>query len=136
MNFLLIFPSAFSLPEETATAKIIGGYRIPARTPTVVDWKRLNTTPAIWGSDGELFRPERFANLSPHAYRYGLLRYGIGRGRCLGKNIADLILKMATLAVLERYTIRPGKGNGVRQDRFTVTSEDEIEFTPIEAACG
>ncbi|GKZ36801.1 hypothetical protein AbraIFM66950_008033 [Aspergillus brasiliensis] len=122
----------FSLPEKTATEKTIGGYRIPAQTSTVIDWKRLNTTPAIWGSDGERFRPERFADISPTAYRYGLLRFGIGRGRCLGKNIADMMLKMVTVAIVQRYYMAPaGKEKGTRQDRFTVTSEKEIEFTPI-----
>ncbi|KAE8408054.1 cytochrome P450 [Aspergillus pseudonomiae] len=122
----------FSLPEKTAAEKIIGGYRIPAQTPAVIDWKRLNTTPAIWGSDGERFRPERFADISPMAYRYGLLRFGIGRGRCLGKNIADMMLKMVTVAIVQRYFMTPaGKEKGTRQDRFTVTSEEEIEFTPI-----
>ncbi|GAB1196915.1 hypothetical protein APSETT444_006195 [Aspergillus pseudonomiae] len=107
-------------------------YRIPAQTPAVIDWKRLNTTPAIWGSDGERFRPERFADISPMAYRYGLLRFGIGRGRCLGKNIADMMLKMVTVAIVQRYFMTPaGKEKGTRQDRFTVTSEEEIEFTPI-----
>ncbi|PLB38073.1 cytochrome P450 [Aspergillus candidus] len=122
----------FSLPEKTAAEKIIGGYRIPAQTPAVIDWKRLNTTPAIWGSDGECFRPERFADISPMAYRYGLLRFGIGRGRCLGKNIADMMLKMVTVAIVQRYLMNPaGKEKSTRQDRFTVTSEEEIEFTPI-----
>lgn len=122
----------FSLPEKTAAEKVIGGYLIPAQTPVVIDWKRLNTTPAIWGSDGEQFRPERFADISPTAYRYGLLRFGIGRGRCLGKNIADMMLKMVTVAIVQRYFMKPaGKEKGTRQDRFTVTSEEEIVFTPI-----
>ncbi|GAB1213873.1 hypothetical protein ATERTT37_003026 [Aspergillus terreus] len=103
-------------------------------TPVVIDWKRLNTTPAIWGSDGEQFRPERFADISPTAYRYGLLRFGIGRGRCLGKNIADMMLKMVTVAIVQRYFMKPaGREKGTRQDRFTVTSEEEIVFTPIRS---
>ncbi|EJP64645.1 Cytochrome P450 CYP5293A1 [Beauveria bassiana ARSEF 2860] len=122
----------FSLPEKTAAKKVIGGYLIPAKTPVVIDWKRLNTTPAIWGSDGEQFRPERFADISPTAYRYGLLRFGMGRGRCLGKNIADMMLKMAAVAIVQRFSMVPaGKEKGTRQDRFTVTSEQEIEFTPL-----
>ncbi|KAJ5555318.1 Cytochrome P450 [Penicillium sp. DV-2018c] len=121
----------FSLPEKTATEKVIWGYLIPAQTPTVIDWKRLNTTPTVWGSDGDIFRPERFAKISPTAYRYGLLRFGIGRGRCLGKNIADIMLKMVTVAIVERYIMKPGQEKGIRQDRFTVTSEGEIQFIPI-----
>ncbi|KGQ04425.1 25-hydroxyvitamin D-1 alpha hydroxylase [Beauveria bassiana D1-5] len=102
----------FSLPEKTAAKKVIGGYLIPAKTP--------------------VFRPERFADISPTAYRYGLLRFGMGRGRCLGKNIADMMLKMAAVAIVQRFSMVPaGKEKGTRQDRFTVTSEQEIEFTPL-----
>lgn len=120
------------MPEKTATEKFIGGYLIPAQTPVVIDWKRLNTTPIVWGNDGERFRPERFANLSPATYRYGLLRFGMGRGRCLGKNIADMMLKMVTVAIVQRFAMKPaGKEEGTRKDRFTVTSEKEIAFTPI-----
>ncbi|KAL4994330.1 cytochrome P450 [Aspergillus recurvatus] len=44
---------AFSLPECTAVSKEIGGYRVPARCPVVIDAKRLNADPATWGKDGD-----------------------------------------------------------------------------------
>ncbi|GAB1211743.1 hypothetical protein ATERTT37_000867 [Aspergillus terreus] len=122
----------FSLPEKTATDKIIGGYHIPAGTPTIIDWKRLNTTPEIWGADSEVFCPERFASISPTAYRYAFLRFGIGSRRCMGQNIAIVMLKMAVIEVLRRYSMKVGYDSGIRNDRFTVTSEGEIEFISIE----
>ncbi|KAL5357896.1 cytochrome P450 [Aspergillus floccosus] len=121
----------FSLPEKTAIDKIIGGYHIPAGTPTIIDWKRLNTTPGIWGADSEVFRPERFAGISPTAYRYAFLRFGIGSRRCMGQNIAIVMLKMVVIEVLGRYSMTMGSDSGIRNDRFTVTSEGEIEFIPI-----
>ncbi|KAG2412227.1 hypothetical protein HFD88_009784 [Aspergillus terreus] len=122
----------FSLPEKTATDKIIGGYHIPADTPTIIDWKRLNTTPEIWGADSEVFRPERFASISPTAYRYAFLRFGIGSRRCMGQNIAIVMLKMVVIEVLGRYSMKMGNDSGIRDDRFTVTSEGEIDFSSIE----
>ncbi|EKG19768.1 Cytochrome P450 [Macrophomina phaseolina MS6] len=121
----------FSLPERTAQDKLIGGFFVPARTAVVIDWRRLNTSAAIWGADGEEFRPERFANLSASQYRYGLLRFGMGRGRCLGKNIADMMLKLSLLTVVERFVVRPRDGEVFRRDTFTVTSQSEIEFERI-----
>ena len=85
--------------------KKINGYRIPAGTPTVIDIRRLNTNIGVWGPDGEVFRPERFVNMSPAQYRYAMLRFGIGPGKCMGKNMADVLLKMATIAVLEKYSL-------------------------------
>lgn len=96
-----------------------------------MDWKRLNTTPAIWGSDSELFRPERFASMSPMSYRYAFLRFGFGRERCLGKNIAEIMLKLVLISIVQQYDMKPGKNDGIRQDKFTVTSDGEIGFTPI-----
>ncbi|KAL2045406.1 hypothetical protein ABVK25_012118 [Lepraria finkii] len=97
----------FSLPECTAVEKIIGKYRIPAQTPAVIDVRRLNSNPITWGSDGDVFRPERFAGLSSAQYRYGFMRFGVGSGKCMGKHMADVLLKMTAVAVLERYEIGP-----------------------------
>ena len=97
--------SVFSPAECTAVEKKISGYRIPAGTPTVIDMRRLNTNVAVWGSDSEVFRPERFLDMSPTKYRYAMLRFGIGPGKCMGKHMADVLLKMTTMAVLEKYSL-------------------------------
>ncbi|KAM3429057.1 hypothetical protein MY4824_008480 [Beauveria thailandica] len=123
----------FSLPEKTAIDKEIGGYYVPSGSTVVIDWKRLNTAPAVWGHDSEMFRPERFAGMSPLSYRHAFLRFGFSRERCLGKNISDIILKTILMATLESYTLKPSKHSAVRKDRFTVTLDDEVEFTPIKA---
>ncbi|KAM0666013.1 hypothetical protein ACQRIU_005357 [Beauveria bassiana] len=124
----------FSLPEKTAIDKEIGGYHVPSGSTVVIDWKRLNTAPVVWGDDSETFRPERFAGMSPLSYRHAFLRFGFSRERCLGKNISDIILKTILMATLESYTLKPSKHSAVRKDRFTVTLDDEVEFTPIKTA--
>ncbi|KAJ4159562.1 uncharacterized protein LMH87_008460 [Akanthomyces muscarius] len=122
----------FSLPEKTAIDKEIGGYFVPSGSAVVIDWKRLNTAPSVWGDDSEVFRPERFVGMSPTSYRHAFLRFGFSRERCLGKNISEIILKTILIATLEGYSLRPSKHNAVREDRFTVTLDDEVEFTPIK----
>ena len=97
----------FSPAECTAVEKNICGYCIPAGTPTVIDMRRLNTNIGVWGSDAEVFRPERFLDMPPAQYRYAMLRFGIGPGKCMGKNMADVLLKMTTIAVLEKYSLMP-----------------------------
>ncbi|KKY25509.1 putative cytochrome p450 monooxygenase [Phaeomoniella chlamydospora] len=110
LESLRISPAlSFSPPECTASEKVISGYHIPPKTPTVIDVRRLNTYPELWAPDPDEFRPERFENLAPSRYRYGLLRWGIGPGKCMGKNMADLLLKMTVSAVLERYSLSPAK---------------------------
>ncbi|GIJ91177.1 hypothetical protein Asppvi_010142 [Aspergillus pseudoviridinutans] len=98
---------AFSLPECTAVPKEIGGYRVPARCPVVIDAKRLNADPATWGKDGDTYRPERFRDIPPSKPRYGFMRFGVGAasGRCLGKHLADVLFKLTLMAVFVRYSL-------------------------------
>jgi cytochrome P450 monooxygenase len=105
------YVAAFSLPECTAVPKEIGGYRIPARCPVVIDAKRLNADPATWGKDGDTYRPERFRDILPSKLRYGFMRFGVGAasGRCLGKHLADTVFKLTLMAVLERYSLHSGQ---------------------------
>ncbi|CBF80479.1 hypothetical protein AN8408.2 [Aspergillus nidulans FGSC A4] len=99
--------AAFSLPECTAVPKEIGGYRVPARCPVVIDAKRLNADRATWGKDGDTYRPERFRDIPPSKSRYGFMRFGVGAasGRCLGKHLADTLFKLTLIAVIERYSL-------------------------------
>ncbi|KAI9723332.1 MAG: hypothetical protein M1812_001215 [Candelaria pacifica] len=125
----------FSLPECTAIPKTIGGYRIPAGTPVVIDWRRLNSESEVWGSDGHQFRPERYAEISSSQYRYSLLRFGIGPRKCLGKNMADLITKLTIVTVLEGYRLSGVMGNVVlRKDRFTCTPQQLLQFNSLSKA--
>lgn len=126
--------AGFSLPEKTAIDKEIGGYYVPSGTNIVIDWKRLNTSSSVWGEDSEVFRPERFAGLSPTSYRHAFLRFGFSRERCLGKNISEMILETILIATLESYVLKPSKDKAVRKGRFTVTPDDEVEFIPITVA--
>lgn len=84
---------------------MIGRYKIPAQTPIIIDVRRLNTNALTWGPDGGEFRPERFAKLSPNEYRYGFMRFGVVSSKCLGKHMADVLMKVAIITVLEQYKI-------------------------------
>ena len=120
----------FSPAECTAVEKKISGYWIPAGTPTVIDMRRLNTNIGVWGSDGEVFRPERFLDMSPSQYRYAMLRFGIGPGKCMGKNMADVLLKMTTIAVLENYSLIPCQDKDAQNGGPAGPPRSEISFVP------
>ncbi|RAQ53733.1 cytochrome P450 monooxygenase [Aspergillus flavus] len=124
----------FTLPECNASPKRIGGFHIPAHTPTIVDVNRLNKNESIWGTEADAFRPERFFGLDPARYRFGFVRWGIGRDKCLGKNMAEVILKLAILAVTDKYTLHvspalPGQGEK-SEAGFTINRDVEVEFRP------
>jgi len=118
----------FSLPECTAVRKNIGGYDVPPNTAVIIDAGRLNTDSITWGPDGKTFRPERFRDMPQSSCRYGFMRFGVGAasGKCLGRNVADIVFKMTTLAVVERYLL-----NRVTGDDAEGAASSKISFTPI-----
>ncbi|KAK3693045.1 cytochrome P450 CYP5293A1 [Podospora appendiculata] len=124
----------FSPASCTAEDKTIGGYRIPAKTTCVADCWRINTHRGSWGADAETFRPERFANLPPASYRFSFIRWGVGSNRCMGKNMAELLLKMTAMEVLERYELRvPAAKMEAVEDQDTITNKLQggIEFVRL-----
>ncbi|CAI7621821.1 unnamed protein product [Penicillium manginii] len=127
---------SFSVPEHTTVDKVIGRYKIPAHTPFVIDVCRLNTNALTWGADGSEFRPERFSELSPNDYRYGFMRFGIVSGKCLGKHMADVLMKVALIIILEKYKIEEVEMNiGVKPgDLAFITHVDEALEYGVELA--
>lgn len=109
--------------ECTAIDKKIGGYNVPANTAVSIDSRRLNTDPCTWGEDSGEFRPERFLQMPLSKCRYSLMRFGAGgaSGRCLGKNLADLIFKLVVMVVVERFTLGEPHGLDV----------SKVEFRPL-----
>lgn len=99
-----------------------------------MDVNRLNKNESIWGTEADAFRPERFFGLDPARYRFGFVRWGIGRDKCLGKNMAEVILKLAILAVTDKYTLHvppalPDQGEK-SEAGFTINRDVEVEFRP------
>lgn len=95
---------------------MIGRYNVPAQTPIVIDVRRLNTNAGTWGPDSAHFQPDRFARLSPTEYRYGYMRFGVASGKCLGKHMADVLMKVAIITVLKQYKIEEvEKVRGVKE---------------------
>jgi cytochrome P450 len=82
---------------------------IPANTAVVIDTRRLNNEAATWGTNSSDFDPDRFLSIRPDRLRCGFIRFGAGAasGRCLGKNVADIVFKLVTIAALETFTLRP-----------------------------
>ena len=130
------------MPETTGPdPKYIGSFLIPPHTSVAIDLKTLNTQSPIWGSDGHIFRPLRWRGLSPSAVRYSFHRYGMGPRKCMGKNVANVAIKMLMITLLEKYEIvadAEGEGEDMkyRTDRFTRTPEKEVEFRALSGRGG
>ena len=106
------------MPECTAQTKAIGGYSIPAGTAVVIDTRQLNNNTSTFGKDSTEFNPDRFLRTETEKLRCGFMRFGAGAaaGRCLGKNAADVLFKMVTVAILQEFTLSVVQQGGEHRD--------------------
>ncbi|ORX94548.1 cytochrome P450 [Clohesyomyces aquaticus] len=143
MESIRLCPAAwFSLPEYATSDMMISGYRIPSGTPCIIDWWRLNTQSPIWNSvevSGTLFSPQRFQKLVPQDYRWSFLQFGLGSRKCIGKNVARVMMKTFLVMVLKEWELQTvGSAKDAEQemvdtkpDRFTVTPDQRLRFVRI-----
>lgn len=99
--------AAFSVPQAAPTDRIVGGFLVPAGTNIIVDTHALNINNAYWGPDGETYRPARFLEgRKSSELRYQFWRFGFGPRQCLGKYVADLIIRVVVARLVEGYHLR------------------------------
>ncbi|KAF5581616.1 cytochrome P450 monooxygenase monooxygenase [Fusarium pseudocircinatum] len=98
--------AAFSVPQAIPTDRVINGYLFPAGTNFIVDAYALNQRNQFWGNDGLEYRPERHLSLSPVKSRYHLWRFGFGPRQCMGKYVADMMLRVILIYLVEGYELQ------------------------------
>ncbi|KAK4868050.1 hypothetical protein LT330_007248 [Penicillium expansum] len=99
--------ASFSIPQAAPTQRVVGNYIIPAGTQFVVDTHGLNIGDANWGADRGQYRPQRFLGQNAATWRYQFWRYGFGPRQCLGKHVADIMLKTIMAYLIENYRLTP-----------------------------
>jgi cytochrome P450 len=82
---------------------VVGGYRIPAGTSVLVDAYALNIRNPFWSVDGSEFRPERWENLKLGETRYNMWRFGFGPRNCMGRILAEKILRITLIELIKDY---------------------------------
>ncbi|KAF4948218.1 hypothetical protein FGADI_9810 [Fusarium gaditjirri] len=98
--------AAFSVPQAIPTDRVINGYLFPAGTNFIVDAYALNQRNQFWGNDGLEYRPERHVSLSPVKFRYHFWRFGFGPRQCMGKYVADMMLRAILVHLLQGYELQ------------------------------
>ncbi|KAL2412777.1 Bimodular acetylaranotin synthesis protein ataTC [Exophiala dermatitidis] len=122
--------AAFTVPQAAPTDRVIDDYTIPARTSFVVDAFALNIRNDYWGEDRFSYRPQRFLDMSRSDTRYRYWRFGFGPRQCLGKYVAELILRTVTVRLLSRFILHvPASESKLWQrDRETWISQPKIKL--------
>ncbi|KAF5591245.1 cytochrome P450 monooxygenase monooxygenase [Fusarium subglutinans] len=98
--------AAFSVPQAIPTDRVISGYLFPAGTNFIVDAYALNQRNQFWGKNSLEYHPERFLSLSPVKLRYNFWRFGFGPRQCMGKYVADMMLKVILVHLVEGFELQ------------------------------
>lgn len=100
--------AAFSVAQSAPTPRLVDGYLIPAHTSFVVDSYALNIRNPFWGADSETYRPQRFLESRKGMateMRYNYWRFGFGPRQCMGKHVADLVIRMLLVELVEGFEL-------------------------------
>lgn len=100
--------AAFSVPQSAPTPRVVDGFMIPAGTDFIVDAYGLNNRNlSFWGHDAALFRPERFLEHTKGAtdLRYHFWRFGFGPRQCMGRYLADFVIRALVIHLVEYYDL-------------------------------
>ncbi|KAI1120159.1 putative cytochrome P450 monooxygenase [Nemania abortiva] len=97
--------AAFSVPQAAPTARVVDGFLIPAGTDFIVDSLSLNIRNDFWGPDSTQYKPERFLAVGRVGLRYHLWRFGFGPRQCMGKYIADIIIRALLVHLVNNYDL-------------------------------
>ncbi|KAH8723054.1 cytochrome P450 [Phaeosphaeriaceae sp. PMI808] len=95
--------AAFSVPQSAPTERLVSGYIIPTGVNYIVDAYALNIRSEYWGSDRATYRPQRFLDRCTSEMRYNFWRFGFGPRQCLGKYVADLIIRSILVQLISNY---------------------------------
>ncbi|XP_036961177.1 cytochrome P450 3A27-like [Acanthopagrus latus] len=99
-----LYPIANRLERVSKASVEINGLTIPKGTVAMVPIYTLHRDPSLW-PEPDAFKPERFSkenkgNIDPYAF----LPFGAGPRNCIGMRFALLMMKLALVEILQRFT--------------------------------
>ncbi|XP_054850804.1 cytochrome P450 3A24-like isoform X2 [Eublepharis macularius] len=106
---LRLYPAGGRIERVCKRTTEINGVTIPEGTVIVIPANVLHRDPEYW-PEPEEFRPERFSKENKESIDpYTFLPFGAGPRNCIGMRFALLVLKVAVVFLLQRYSFRTCK---------------------------
>ncbi|KAI0429150.1 cytochrome P450 [Xylaria sp. FL1042] len=99
--------SGIGLPRqipEGSPGLHLHGYYFPAGTVLSVPTYTMHHSREIWGQDADEFRPERWEKATPRQ-RNAFIPFSHGPRSCVGRNVAEMEMKMIAATWLRRYDV-------------------------------
>ncbi|KAL1411303.1 hypothetical protein Q8F55_002254 [Vanrija albida] len=90
------------VPDDSPGVTVAGHY-FPPGTVLSVPIYSLHHSKDIWGDDADTFRPERWEHATPRQNN-AFMPFSTGPRGCIGRNVAEMELKLMLAAWARRYT--------------------------------
>ncbi|KAG6025509.1 hypothetical protein E4U41_001500 [Claviceps citrina] len=94
-----------------------GGHHFPAGTVLSVPTYTMHHSTEIWGQDADEFRPERWASVTARQ-KNAFIPFSHGPRACVGRNVAEMELKLIAATWVRRYTVTPRQGEMKTREGF------------------
>lgn len=97
------------LPREVlprSKGVYLDSFYFPPGTVLSVPIYAIHRSKDIWGQDANDFRPERWEKLSDRQ-KTAFMPFGHGPAACVGRNLAEVEMKMIAATLVRRYSFRP-----------------------------
>lgn len=114
--------AAFSVPQAIPTDRVVGGYYFPHGTNFIVDAYALNQRNDFWGKEAMTYRPDRHLTRSATKSRYNFWRFGFGPRQCMGKYVADMMMRVLMVHMVENYEL------GLMEDEAKEWARDPLNW--------
>lgn len=124
----------FSVPQSAPTSRRIGLFTVPKNTNFIVDTYKLNIQSEFWGSNREIYDPGRFMGAKASEFRYSFWRFGFGPRQCLGKYVADVMLRSLLAELVRDWKLSLHEVDGdwaKRKDSWITCPDLKIRCEPI-----
>ncbi|KAI9644118.1 hypothetical protein NHQ30_007471 [Ciborinia camelliae] len=130
--------SYFSIPQAPPTDRKVGDWIIPKNTQIIVDAYALNNRPEFWGDNTDVYDPSRFRRLDRLKTRYNLWRFGFGPRQCMGKHLADHMLRSVVSSIILEYevTLIPDDREGTTETGAVFKTNPDEWITKPESRLG
>ncbi|TWU78035.1 hypothetical protein ED733_006637 [Metarhizium rileyi] len=104
--------SGIGLPRQVppeSPGVVIRGRFFPSGTVLSVPTYTIHHSKEIWGEDAEEYKPERWENATSRQ-KNAFIPFSHGPRSCVGRNVAEMELKLILATWARRYTVTPRQG--------------------------